>query len=76
MKTAEEILRKFVTIHTLGDVNATKVSIKVSILQAMEEYSKENLREEYIQFLDWNKYSTSKRIVELINFDEYLKQKQ
>jgi hypothetical protein len=44
--------------------------------EAMEEYAKENLREEYIQFLDWNKYSTSKRIVELINFDEYLKQKQ
>jgi len=44
--------------------------------EAMEEYAKENLREEYIQFLDWNKYSTGKRIAELINFDKYLKQKQ
>ena len=44
--------------------------------QAMEDFYKENLREEYIQFLDWNKYSTGKRIAELINFDEYLKQKQ
>jgi hypothetical protein len=39
-KTAEEILRKFVTIHTFGDINATKVSI----LQAMEEYNSQPLK--------------------------------
>ena len=75
MKTAEEILRKFVTIHTLGDVNATKVSIKVSILQAMEEYSKENLREELIKFADYVKESSDDCSI-IILVDEYLKQKQ
>jgi len=74
MKTAEEILKEVISkcdYFISEDHWVWTIAIK-----AMEEYAKENLREEYIQFLDWNKYSTSKRIAELINFDEYLKQKQ
>ena len=74
MKTKVEIPETILRKH----IASMKITNKLwdAIIKAMEEYSKENLREEYIQFLDWNKYSTSKRIVELINFDEYLKQKQ
>ena len=83
MKTSEWLLNEFKKVklgesadgtpYYLGTDNKDELQCCVDIAQ---EYSKENLREEYIQFLDWNKYSTSKRIVELINFDEYLKQKQ
>ena len=74
MKTKEETLKKVIS---KSDYFISEDHwVWIIAIKAMEEYSKENLREEYIQFLDWNKYSTSKRIVELINFDEYLKQKQ
>jgi len=83
MKTSEWLLNEFKKVklgesadgtpYYLGTDNKDELQCCVDIAQ---EYSKENLREEYIQFLDWNKYSTSKRIAELINFDEYLKQKQ
>jgi len=74
MKTAEEILKEVIS---KSDYFISEDHwVWIIAIKAMEEYSKENLREEYIQFLDWNKYSTGKRIAELINFDEYLKQKQ
>ena len=74
MKTKEETLKKVISE---SDYFISEDHLVWTIaIKAMEEYAKENLREEYIQFLDWNKYSTGKRIAELINFDKYLKQKQ
>ena len=44
-------------------------------IKAMEEYSKENLREELIKFADYVKESSDDCSI-IILVDEYLKQKQ
>ena len=73
MKTAEEILKEVIS---KSDYFISEDHwVWIIAIKAMEEYSKENLREELIKFADYVKESSDDCSI-IILVDEYLKQKQ
>jgi hypothetical protein len=82
--SAEEMLIKFQEYtleHGLINANFAHAYIANRFISEHPEYAQfegkelpeEELRKEFIKFLDWNKYTKDKKRIEMINFDEYLK---